>query len=397
MAALSRTRSHWVIVCCCLLAVAASTAAAVSREPAPPAPAASGSGSKPATTAGTKAKATAPPSGSVHTLSFGMAYGNTLIDLPAKTLDARLQDAVALGGKWIRVDLPWSAVQPQSGGSYRWSEFDPIAEAAQRHGLKIDATLGDVPAWARSAKCRHAFSCPPADDDRFAAFAAAAARHYGPMGVSTWEIWNEPNIEAWAPGPDPAAYEKLLAATATALRAAQPGAFIMLGGLAAPPEITATRMSAYTFLTDIAKLGGTKYVDAVGYHPYSADMPSTSANFAMISDAPQNLESVLQRYGTPKVQIWLNETGQEVPNERTNQAGTDSLSKQQEQAQAQYAANLVQTVAANSYVAADFWYSDVDDTALNLEYGLHRADGSYRPVFSTLKEAIGDCDCDNGR
>lgn len=387
MAVLSRARSHWIIVGCCLLAVAASTAAAVTREPAPQAAAAK---------AGATAKA-GGPAASVHTLSFGMAYGNTLLNLPRKTLDSRLQDAVALGDKWIRVDLPWSSVQQQANGAYDWAAFDPIAESAQQHGLKIEATLDDVPGWARSSACKGDFSCPPADDAQFAAFAVAAARHYGPQGMSTWEIWNEPNIEAWAPAPDPAAYEKLLAATASALHRAQPGAFVLLGGLAAPTADTTTRMSPYAFLTDVAKLGGTKYVDAIGYHPYSYVMPSASANFTMISSAPQNLESVLQRYGTPKVQIWLNETGHDVPGERTDKAGTSSASKQQEQEQAQYAANLIQTVAANSYVSADFWYSDTDDTPFNLEYGVRRADGSYRPVFSTLKEAIADCGCNSGR
>ncbi len=387
MAVLSRARSHWIIVGCCLIAVAASTAAAVAREPAARAIAA-------------KATATATagaPAPSVHTLDFGMAYGNTLLNLPTATLDARLHDAVALGDHWIRVDLPWSAVQPQQGEGYDWTVFDPIAQAAQSDGLKVDATLVDVPAWARAASCRADFSCPPADDGQFADFAVAAALHYGPMGMSTWEIWNEPNIAAWAPAPDPAAYEKLLATTAAALRQAQPGAFVMLGGLAAPAKISALAMSAYTFLTDVAKLGGTKDVSAVGYHPYSSGMPSTAANFAAVSSAPQNLESVLQRYGTPKVQIWLNETGHDVPNERTDPGATSSKSEQQEQTQAAYATNLVQTVAANGYVSADFWYSDTDDTSFNLEYGVHRADGDYRPVFSALKTAIADCGCDSGR
>lgn len=388
MAVLPRARSHWIVVALCLVAVAASTAAAVSREPA------QGTASAASRATG---RATAPAHAAVHTLSFGMAYGNTLINLPQQTVDERLDDAVALGDKWIRVDLPWATVQSKQGAAYDWTDFDRIASAARARGLKIDATLGDVPGWARSSACLGDFRCPPADDSRFAAFAAAAARHYGPMGLDTWEVWNEPNIESWAPAPDPAAYEKLLEATSKALRAVQPGAFVILGGLAAPSPVTATRLSPYAFLTDVAKLGGTKYVNAIGYHPYSSTMPSEAPTFTAISSSPQNLESVLQRYGTPNVQIWLNETGHDVPNERYHTAGTDSLSKQQEQTQAQYAANLIETVAANSYVAADFWYSDTDDTAFNLEYGVRRADGSYRPVFSTLKEAIADCGCNSGR
>ena len=383
--------SHWIVVGCCLVAVGASTAFAVGGEPA----------AKPvsaAAKASAKAGSTAKAANTQHTLSFGLAYGDTLLGTSASTIDTALDDATTLGAHWIRVDLPWESVQPQSGDGYDWSQFDQIAYAAKDRGLKIDAILDDVPSWARESACSANYACPPSSFAQFAEFAAAAARHYAPLGINTWEVWNEPNIAAWAPKPDPAAYERLLADTAVALRGAESDAFIILGGLAAVPNNPKIeRMDPFDFLTQVAELGGTKYVDAVGFHPYSLPVPpSQAANFQTISTSPQNLVSVLQRYGTPNVSIWLTETGAPIYHAGADPTAAQAVTKQQEQAQAAYATNLVQTVAANSYVGADFWYSDQDDMPNRLYFGLRRADGSYRPAFETLKDAIAGCGCNNG-
>lgn len=386
----TRPRYHWLIVVSCLLTVVVSSVAAAHQEPAAS-----------AVPTSAKATGTASPSQAAtvgHSLNFGVAYGDTLYGKPQSTIDTSLDDSVSLGAKWIRVDLPWGSVEPQSGSGYDWTEFNRIASAAQSRGLKIDAILDDVPQWARESQCRTNFACAPAEDSRFAEFAAAAARHYKSYGMNTWEIWNEPNIQAWAPEPDPAAYEQLLAATSVALHKAESDAYVVLGGLAAvPTNASIHRLSAFDFLTQVAALGGTKYVDAVGYHPYSLPtMPADSANFQAVSSSPQNLESVLQRYGTPNVAIWLNETGAQIDGAATDAAGTQAITKQQENAQAAYAANLVHTVAANDYVAADFWYSDQDDPGNHLFFGLRRADGSYRPAFAALKSAISGCGCNSG-
>ncbi len=71
------------------------------------------------------------------------------------------------------------------------------------------------------------------------------ARRYGPGGsfwtahpelapspIRSWQVWNEPNIQAfWATGPDPAAYVRMLDAVGAAIRAVDPGAEIVAGGL----------------------------------------------------------------------------------------------------------------------------------------------------------------------
>jgi hypothetical protein len=391
---------HWTIVGICLAVVSLTTTAAVLSEPGGHGSSATVVGAKPS--GSTSASASASSSGTAaaggttaHTLDFGIAYGNTLFEASKSAVDAGLNDAVSVGAKWIRVDLPWSSIQPDDAYSYNWSGFDTIATEAKARGLHIDAVLDDVPRWARSSSCVGYFSCPPGDPDTFAAFAAAAAHRYSAQGVRTWEVWNEPNLVSWWPQANPPAYEALLAVTSKALRKAEPNAYVILGGLAAVPTDAAKKyMSAYDFLTKVAALGGTKYVDAVGFHPYSEPtMPSAAPTFQDISDSSHNLVSVLQRYSTPNVSIWLTETGAPVQIAAQDPTATQSATKQMESLQTTYATNLVSTVSANTHVGADFWYSDQDDPKNGLYFGLRRANGSLRSAFYALKDAIAVCSC----
>lgn len=378
-------RSHWIVVAVSFVMATAATAVAVQTEPV-----AKGAVSPGRSIASAKSSPS-PTSSGPHLLSFGIAYGGALLNESGAALGKSLDDAVAIGAKWVRTDLPWDLVQPSGPNTYAWESVDRLVSAANQRGLKILPILDNPPFWARESVCKTQVDCPPASDSAYAHFAAVAAARYAPRGVHAWEIWNEPNIPVWLPKPDPAAYEKLLAATSTALRKADRHAFVVMGGLAAvPTQPSSNFVSAFDFLTSVAKLGGTKYVNAVGYHPYSLPtLPSGAANFQAISSARDNLVAVLQKYGTPDVSIWLTETGAQV-NEKLGGAVTDPLALQ-----ASYATDLVQTVAQNGHVGADFWFSDEDFPKSGLLYGLRDAGGKLRPAFNALKEALASCSCNS--
>jgi aryl-phospho-beta-D-glucosidase BglC (GH1 family) len=57
------------------------------------------------------------------------------------------------------------------------------------------------------------------------------AARYKPDGVTTFEIWNEPNNASfWQPRPNPAAYTADLIAAYAAIKKASPSAFVISGG-----------------------------------------------------------------------------------------------------------------------------------------------------------------------
>lgn len=350
--------------------------------------------------------ATATPSATAkptRDIPMGISYGDTLTWKSDAGLAKGLGDAVAVGAKWVRVDLSWNNIQPDSPYNYEWRRFDRVAKAAKARGLKVLAVIAYTPAWARVSGCTWGQNCAPADPDTFAAFAKLAAKRYSAMGVHTWEVWNEENIGFWRPAPDPAAFTKLLKVSAEALRAGDSKAFVVMGGLAITKSSTKTkRLSSLDYLTAVAKLGGTKYVDAIGYHPYNypqlpSDTPGTGTPFETISTVQENMVAVLAKYGTPDVPVWITETGAPTSGPGDVSDGsviTEKTSHVTEARQAQIATDTVTTVVANPHVGAMFWYTDQDlaeakdKKGRSMYYGLRRYDGSKKPAYDALKRAL---------
>lgn len=331
----------------------------------------------------------------------GISYGDTLVWMTDARLAAALDDAVAVGASWVRADLSWANIQHGGRDRYRWELFDRVVTAASERGLTVLPVLAYTPPWARPPNCDSP-KCAPADPAAFAAYADAAARRYAPRGITTWEVWNEPNLVGfWEPAPAPDAYAVLLAATAGALRAADPSARVILGGLAA----TATQdgnISATDFLVSVSARGANRVVDAVGYHPYTyPHLPSAKTSFGTawerMTTGPESLRSVLTTYGTPRLPVWITEVGAPTGGPGTASDGRPSTTGPAtthvtEARQAVIAADAVRTAAADQAVDALIWYSDRDlgsDTATEQNfYGLRRADGSPKPSFAALRQAV---------
>jgi hypothetical protein len=330
----------------------------------------------------------------------GLSYPQTLTRMSPAALGQALDDVVQLGAGWIRLDLAWDAVQPGSSTSSDWSAFDGVVAAASARHIGVVPILQYTPAWARPLLC---FSdhCHPADPNQFAAFAAAAASRYAPRGVHTWEIWNEPNTGgAWMPAPDPAAYAALVRATAPAIKGADPGATVISGGLA--PAATGGRdIAQLDFLSGFARAGGLGLLDAVGYHPYSSPVPSTFYDpgnaWQQMSNTPTSVQSVLASFGQPTMKVWATEYGAATNGPGVAATTTDYRLSQSpdhvdEALQAEMATQSVQLAKASPLMAALFWYTQNDSgtDASNREnfFGLRRFDGSPKPAYGSLHDAI---------
>ena len=126
--------------------------------------------------------------------------------------------------------------------------------------------LGYTPSWARSGGTNY---YPPKNPADFANFARTAARRYAPMGVHTWEIWNEPNLAMfWSPKADPVAYATLLRGAYPAIKSVDRTATVVTGGLA-PTSDNGKDVAPISFLAAIYFHGAKGNFDAVGMHPYS--------------------------------------------------------------------------------------------------------------------------------
>lgn len=170
---------------------------------------------------------------------------------------------LAAGGfKLVRMDFAWGSVEREKG-VYDFSAYDTLMAALKPHGIRplfiLDYSnrLYEPEQSVRSPEGRAAF----------AAFAAAAAKHFGGQGV-IWEIWNEPNLQQfWRPQPAADDYASLVLETVPAIRKADPKATVLAPASSGFP---------WEFLETIFKRGVLGQIDAVSVHPYRQEPPETA-------------------------------------------------------------------------------------------------------------------------
>jgi hypothetical protein len=190
------------------------------------------------------------------------------------------------GVQVVRIDAPWAVIEPQppgpSGHSWQFAQTDAWAAALAVHHLTWEPLLDYSVGWAKTCPG----NCPPTDDSTYAAFAKAVAARYGEHG-SFWaehpdlpyyparifEIWNEENTSIyWSTGPSAAQYARLYMAARAAIKAIDPTASVIVGGLAGPnvafnPQQDYPAQFIQHMLTAQPSLRG--HIDGFGLHPYA--------------------------------------------------------------------------------------------------------------------------------
>lgn len=163
-------------------------------------------------------------------------------------------------------------------GSFGWDDYEPargkydfawlhdFAELAGRVGIELRPYIGYTPTWAaKGGADQAAWNDPPKRIDEWYRFvynlANAMRRH---RHIRSFEIYNEENVPLWWDG-SVAEYNQVLLHGAAAIREANPGVEVLLGGLVFPDvefieEICATFDNAGSF-------------DIVPLHAYTVTEP----------------------------------------------------------------------------------------------------------------------------
>jgi hypothetical protein len=241
---------------------------------------------------------------------FGVSVNRVFNDdfTPANW-QAPLQAVHDAGIRQARSDAFWMWAEPAApvngAHTYHWTKLDAEAGALAAHGLTWLPILDYSAEWAASDPGD--YHSPPTSNADYAAYARAFAQRYGrggsywtqhPAGaqpVTTYEIWNEPNgAWFWRPAPDAAAYADMYLRARTAIKAVDPNATVVIGGLVADASFVDAMYAARP------ELRGN--VDAVGWHPYA---PTVNGAIGTV----KALRKALERVGDPNVPIHLTEVG----------------------------------------------------------------------------------------
>jgi polysaccharide biosynthesis protein PslG len=219
-----------------------------------------------------------------------------------------------LGFDWGKGYLNWATVEPEPG-QFRWVDPDNIVKAFSDQEAKILMRIHGTPAWARPQGS--ALSHPPEDMAAFGKFMTAVALRYKGK-VAAYEIWNEPNLTyEWGNlSPDPALYTKMLKTAYTAIKAVDPEALVISGGLATTGEGSPTAYGDLAFLEGMYQAGAKGYFDALGSHPYSfgkapAEVDPWGLSFSRVVEQYE----VMSRHGDGATPVWITELGWAVENQ----------------------------------------------------------------------------------
>lgn len=315
----------------------------------------------------------------------GLAIGfDAMGGLDRQAQRAAFTDFARLGVRWLRVDLRWRTVQADGPDAYDWSGFDPVVALAREFDIQLLPVVGSTPQWAWSDPVERS---APADVADYARFLTAAVDRYQPLGISAWEIWNEPNMKTfWPPKPDPVGYARLLRAGYAAVKAADPTATVISGGLAPAPAsgplVGGLRYwGAVDFMTRVYAEAPEGPFDAVGFHPYSFPlMPDNRAGYNGWSIMTRQIRELMRANGDLQKRIWLTEYGAPT--------GGGGVTEDEQAAMVREAFALVRGYA---WAGPLFWYSyhDLGDDPANKEdwFGLVRAPGDPKPAFDAFRAA----------
>jgi hypothetical protein len=287
-----------------------------------------------------KARALAP----LLALVAALAFAASAEALPAKfwgvvpqtTLNAEQLQRLSNGGvESIRVSLDWSEIQPQKGGPANWGGTDAVVERAALAGLDLLPVLNGAPSWAvpsvrvpggGGAKAPAHLPTSGAAAAGWTSLLEQAVERYGPGGkfwaahpslpvrpIRAWQIWNEQNFRYSVVRPNPVEYGKLVNLSFAAIRGADPGAQIVLGGMFARPRGSRNPRTgahkgidwyAADFLEALYKKtpGIKRKFNVVALHPYTY--------FA--SELPSEIEEIrdkLKSFHDSAKSLWITELG----------------------------------------------------------------------------------------
>jgi len=301
--------------------------------------------------------------------------------------EAELDRLEELGFTRVRSDFYWKAIEAVEG-VYDVDGPAHMTDLCLARGFEVLGILLIPPPWAQVDG-----TFDSVDPEKWRAYVRFTVETMKDR-VHSWEIWNEQNLHVfWTPAPNPYKFGTFLKIAAEEIRALDPDAEIVFGGLS-PFQFHTDGI--WAFIPDVAKHHPDicDAFDSLAIHPYSfAQQESPEAEFVqgayvhppmtgLIDEARVALDAI----GCPGRPIHLTE------------AGWPDYYMGVEKQGAYAVRGLLQAAAAgaSTYYWYTFWDSEITpDTVAPTEhsFGLmtwpksEEEPGERKPSFNALKEA----------
>jgi hypothetical protein len=248
--------------------------------------------------------AIAAPASGASARFYGVVYDRDVDAASATVQDQQFALMKRSGVRTVRRVFSWAAAQPNEGQPPDFTETDALVARAARNDIEVLPIVMYSPTWARMSADDPA--SPPRSADDYVGFLNALVARYGPSGtfwsehpdvpkrpLRIWQVWNEPQLRyQWADKDWETSYGKLLGVAYDALKKADPGSKVVLGGA------TNFAWTALEGLYDKGHIQG-KF-DIAALHPYtgSAGRVVTAANL---------FRAVLKKHGDGRKPVWITE------------------------------------------------------------------------------------------
>ncbi|HTR99970.1 MAG TPA: cellulase family glycosylhydrolase [Bacteroidota bacterium] len=214
------------------------------------------------------------------------------------TIEGIRADMAALkraGVTVLRIAFGWDGIEGAKG-KFRYGFWDDYVRiAVQENGITLIPYVCYTPTWNSTGDTSNYWNHTPKDYDEFGVFVGELVNRYKPW-IRTWELWNEPDIHEFWSG-NAADLARLTKIGAAAVRKADPGAKIVLAGLAGHTDFT---------LKLFRDEGISPYVDVVNCHSYYETWNGDPLE--AVVPYVNTIADIIARYGNGQ-SLWMAEVG----------------------------------------------------------------------------------------
>lgn len=315
-------------------------------------------------------------------------YGSTGYDSPHFNL---IQDTQS---SWVRNGIDWSVVEPENvePSQFKWSTADRIVQGATDNCINMIITIAGTPTWATTGNQHSPFKTEYLDD--FVEFVRALVERYdgddiddapGGMVVNYWEFYNEPDgmstFTGGGWGNDAARYAQMLKEVYPVVKAANPNAQVVFGGLAYDNFTSNGGLFVREFFDNVLAADAGDYFDMmnVHYYPFSSHRRTwTQGNSSGLVEKIADIEKTMSNHGVDKP-LMVTEIGWHSGGSNSNPSNEDYQSRHIVQL-------FTQSMAADA-VAAIWWtFQDLD--IYPWKSGLITASNSAKYSYAVYQDTV---------